>query len=164
MSFDIYVYTMLKHVSNVLRGGSTHQNKKKKSNKHGSGNAYFVRYVHLSIVADDVWLRVRLRDSQGKHRGNKYGMDTVIAEGQRDALLWTSVTLSTSYNKCHEWTLSLTSPMNKCRATGRRKYAIPDPCVIVFFFPLLCFVLTTLRILATFVFSHYEQVYETQKV
>ena len=24
------------------------------SNKHGSGNAYFLRYVHLSIVADDV--------------------------------------------------------------------------------------------------------------
>ena len=36
----------------------------KKSNKHGSGNAYFLRYVHLSIVADDVWLRVRLRDRQ----------------------------------------------------------------------------------------------------
>ena len=38
-------------------------------------------------------------------------------------------------DKCHEWTSGCTSPMNKCRAraTGRRKYAFPDPCVIVFF-------------------------------
>ena len=49
---------------------------------------------------------------------------------QKDALLWMDVTLNTSYNKCHE----CMSPMNKCRATGRRKYAFPDPCVIVFVF------------------------------
>ena len=29
--------------------------RKKKSNKYGSRNAYFLRSVHLSIVADDVW-------------------------------------------------------------------------------------------------------------
>ena len=61
-------------------------------------------------------------------------MVTVVAEGQRDALLWTDVTLSTSYNECHVWTSGWTSPMNKCRATGRRKYAFPDPSVIVFIF------------------------------
>ena len=90
--------------------------------------------MHLYIVADDVWLWVHLRDRQGKHRGNKYVIVTVVAQGQRDALLWADVTLSTSYNKCHEWTWGWTSPMNKCRATGRRKYAFPDPCAIVFFF------------------------------
>ena len=35
----------------TLRDGSTNQNKKKKSNKHGSGNARFLRSVHLFIVA-----------------------------------------------------------------------------------------------------------------
>ena len=49
------------------------------------------------------------------------------------------------------------------RATGRRKYACPDPCVIVFFF-MLWYVLPPLTILATHVFSHYDQVYRTQKV
>ena len=52
----IYIMSIqsVKKVSNILRNGSrpTHQNKKK-SNKHGSGNAYFLRNVHLSIVADD---------------------------------------------------------------------------------------------------------------
>ena len=132
----IYIYTYIQsvNVSNILRGGSIHQNKKKKkSNKHGSENAYFLRSVHLSIVADDVWLWVRLRDIQYKHRGNKYCMCTVVAEGQRDALPWTDVTLSNSYNKCHEWTSGWTSPMNKCTATGHREYVFPDPCVIVFF-------------------------------
>ena len=57
------------------------------------------------------------------------------AIGQRDALPWSDVTLSTSYNKCHEWTSRGTSPINKC--TGRRKYAFPDPCLLDFFFP--CF-------------------------
>ena len=89
----------------------------------------------LSIVADDVWLSVRLRDRQGKHRGNKYCTGTVIAEVQRDALPWTDVMLSTSYNKCHEWTSGWISPMTKC--TGRIKYAFPDPCVMVFFFLLV---------------------------
>ena len=36
---------------NILRGGSTHQNKKKRSNKHGSGNAYFPSFEHLFTVA-----------------------------------------------------------------------------------------------------------------
>ena len=36
----LYIQSV-KKVSNILRGGSTHQNKKKQSNKHGSGNAYF---------------------------------------------------------------------------------------------------------------------------
>ena len=38
----------------------------------------------------------------------------------------------TCYNKCHEWTPGWTPPMNKC--TGRRMYAFPDQCVMVFFF------------------------------
>ena len=45
------VYIQGANVSNILRGGSTHQNKKKKSNKHGSGNAHFLSSVHLFIVA-----------------------------------------------------------------------------------------------------------------
>ena len=111
----LYIYTECYEVSNILRGGSTHQNKKKKkSNKHGSEKAYFLSSVHLFIVADDVWLWVRLRDRQGKYRGNKYCIGTVVAEGKRDALPWTDVTLSTSYNKCHEWTSGWTSPMDKC--------------------------------------------------
>ena len=60
-------------------------------------------------------------------------MVTFIAERQRDALLWTDITLSTSYNKCHKWTSGWIS-MHKCRATGCRKYAFTDPRVIVFFF------------------------------
>ena len=84
--------------------------------------------THLSIVADDVRLWVRLRERQGKHRINKYCKCTVVAEGQRDALPWTDVTLSTSCNMCHEWTSGRTS-MNKF--TGRRKCAFPDPCVMV---------------------------------
>ena len=113
--------------------------RKKKSNKHGSGNAYFLGYVLLSIVADIwLWVRLRNRQGQGKHRGNKYCMVTVVAEGQRDALLWTDVTFSISYNKCHERMSSWTSPMNKSRATGSRKYAFPDPSVIVFFFFFSC--------------------------
>ena len=80
--------------------------------------------VHLFIVADDVWLWVHLRDRQGKHRGNKYCMVTVVAEGY-------ITTLSTSYNKCYEWKSGWTSPMNKC--TGCRMYAFPDPSVIFFF-------------------------------
>ena len=58
-----------------------------------------MRSVHLSIVADDVWLWVLLRDRQGKHRGNKYCVGTVVAEGQRNALPWVDVTLSTSYKQ-----------------------------------------------------------------
>ena len=58
-------------------------------------------------------------------------MGTVGAEGQRDALPWTDITLSTSYNKCQEWTSGWTSSMNKC--TGRRQYAFLDPCVMVSF-------------------------------
>ena len=58
-------------------------------------------------------------------------MGTVVAVGQRDALPWTDVTLRTSYNKCHIWTSDWMSPINKC--TGHRKYAFPDPCVMVFF-------------------------------
>ena len=104
----------------------------KKSNKHGSWNAYFLRYVHLFIAADYVWLWVRLRDRQGKHRGNKYCMVTVVAEGQKEVLLWTDVTLSTSYNKCHECTSGWTSPVNKC--TDRRKYEFPDPCVFLIYY------------------------------
>ena len=134
----------------------------KRSNKHDSGNAYILRYVHLSIVADDVWLWVRLRDRQGKHRGNKYCMGTVVAEGQRDALPWTDVMLSTSYNKYHEWTSCWTSPMNKCEATSWWKYAFPDPCVVVFFF-MLWYVLPPITILGTFAFSLYEQVCRSQK-
>ena len=38
----VCLYRVLKKVSYILRDGSTNQNKKKKkSNKHGSGNAYF---------------------------------------------------------------------------------------------------------------------------
>ena len=88
-------------------------------------------------------------------------MVTVAAEMQRDALLWTDVTFSTSYNKCHELTSGWTCPMNKC--TGRRKYAFPDPSVIVFSF-MQWYVLPPLTIFGTFVFSHYEQDYGTQKV
>ena len=113
--------------------------KRKKSNKYGSGNAYFLSSVHLFRVADDVWLLVYLRDRQGKHQGNKYCMGTVVAEGQRDPLPWTNVTLSSSYNKSNEWTSGWTSPVNKC--TGHRKYAFPDPSVIVFFPPILWYVL-----------------------
>ena len=40
--------------------------------------------------------------------------------------------------------------MNKC--TSRRKYAFPDPSVIVFFF-MLRYVLSPLTILDTYVFS-----------
>ena len=101
----------------ILRGGSKQE--KKKSSKHGSRNAYFPSSVHLSIVADDILLWVRLHDKQGKHRGNKYCMGTVIAKGQRDALLWTGIMLSTSYNKCHEWTSGWTSPMNKVAESMR---------------------------------------------
>ena len=119
--------------------------RKIKSNKHGSGNAYFLNSVYLFIVADDVWLWLLLHDRQGKQRGNKYCMGTVVAEGQRVALPWMDITLSTSYNKCHEWTSCWTSHMNKCRATGHRKYEFPDPCVIVSFFHVVIF---------TFVFSH----------
>ena len=39
-------------------------------------------------------------------------------------------------NKCHEWMSGRTSPINKCRATGRRKYAFPDPGV--FFYVSIC--------------------------
>ena len=123
-----FIYSVLKSVK-FLRGGNTQQNKKKKSNKHGSRNAYFLWYVHLSLVVDVVWLWVHLHDRQGKRWGNKFCMVTVVAEGQTDALLWTDVTLSTSYNKCHECTSGWTFPMNKCRTTGHRKYAFPDPCV-----------------------------------
>ena len=45
--------------------------RKKKYNKHGSGNAYFLSSVHLSIVADGVWWWIRLPDRRDKHRGNK---------------------------------------------------------------------------------------------
>ncbi|PSN55277.1 hypothetical protein C0J52_05827, partial [Blattella germanica] len=34
-------------VSNILRGGSTHRNNKKKSHKPWSRNTYFLSYVHL---------------------------------------------------------------------------------------------------------------------
>ena len=150
-------------MSNILRGGSTHQNKKKKkSNKHASRKVNFLRSVHLYIVADDVWLWVPLRDRQGKHRGNKHCMGRVVAKVQRDALLWTIVMLSTSYNKCHEWTSDWTSPMKKCRATGRRKHAFPDPCAILF--SVLWYVLLRLTIFVTLVFSHYGQMYISQKV
>ena len=109
---------------------------RKKSNRHGSGNSYFLRYLHLSTVARDVWLRVRLRGRQGKHRENKYCMGTVVAEGQRDAFAMDGLHIEhLLYNKYHEWT---PSPMNKCRATGRRKYAFPDQCVIVFFHVVIC--------------------------
>ena len=78
---------------------------------------------------------------------------------------WTDVTLSTSYNECHEWTSGWTSPMYKCSVTGRRKYAFSDPCVFVFFFFfMLWYVLPPLTILVTLVFSPYEQVHRTQKV
>ena len=123
-----------------------------------SGNSYFVRSVHLSIVADDVWLRVRLRDIQDKHRGNKYCMGPVISEGQRDALPWMDITFSTSYNMWHEWTSGWSSPMNKC--TDRRKYAFPDPCVMVFFF----FFHVVMEVDSQpNVISHYGQVYISQK-
>ena len=151
-----FIQSVKKKVSTILRGGSTHQNK-----KHVSGNAFFLRYVHLSIVADDVWLWVYLRGRQG--REYKYCKVTIVADGQRDALLWTDVTLNTSYNKCHEWTSGWTSPMNKCRATGHRKYEFPDLCIIVFFF-MLWYVLPPLTMLVTLVFNRYEQVYKTQKV
>ena len=136
------------------------------SNKHGSGNVYSLKYVNLSIVADDVWLWVRLNDRQGKHRGKKYCIGTVIAEGQRDALPWTDVTFSTYYYKRLEWTSGWTSPMNKCRATDRRKLRFRShvgPITVIIFF-ILWYVLPPLRILGTSVFSHYQQVYWTQKV
>ena len=136
---------------------------RKKSNKHGSGNAYFLRSVHLSIMADDVWLWVRLRDRQGKHPGNKYCMGTVIAEGQRDALRRADVTLSTCYNTCHEWTTGWRSPMEKFRATGRIKYVFPDPYAIVFF--ILWYVLPPLIILGQILFfSHHEQVQNSESM
>ena len=139
---------------------------RKNSNKHGSGNAYFLRSVHLSIVADDATFGCE----------STFMIDKVIIEetntvwaqscprdpsGQRDAFRWTDVTLSTSYNKFHEWTSGWTSTMNKY--TGRRKYAFPDPWVMVFSF-MLWYILLPLTILDTFVFIHYEQVYRTQKV
>ncbi|PSN43973.1 hypothetical protein C0J52_12380 [Blattella germanica] len=43
----ILIQSVRKNVSNILRGGSTHRNKKKKSHKPWSGNAYFLSYVHL---------------------------------------------------------------------------------------------------------------------
>ena len=56
--------------------------------------------------------------------------------------------------------------MNKCRATGHRKYAFPDPCVIVYFSCCdtvgLC--TTTSHNIEDFCFSHHEQVYRTQRV
>ena len=59
-------------------------------------------------------------------------MVTVVAEGQRDAFAMDGLHIEhLLYNKYHEWT---PSPMNKCRATGRRKYAFPDPRVMVLFF------------------------------
>ena len=50
--------------------------------------------------------------------------------------------------------------MNKC--AGHRKYAFPDPCVMVFFQVVIC--TTNLSQYWTLVFSHYEEVYRTQKV
>ena len=81
-----------------------------------------------------------------------------------DAVPWADVILSNSYNKCYEWMLVWISTTNKCRATGHRKYAFPDPRVIVCVFLMLCYVLPPLTELYTFVFSQYEQVYRTRKV
>ena len=64
------------------------------------------------------------------------------------------------YNLSQYWALSFLANTNKC--TEFRKYAFPDPCVIVFF--MLWYILPPLTILVTLVFSHYEQVYRTQKV
>ena len=87
-------------------------------------------------------------------------MVTVVAEGQRDALLWTDVTLNNSYYKCHECTSGWTSPMNKCRATKSQKVCVSGPkCNGLFF--MLWYVLPPLIILGTLAFSHYEQVYGT---
>ena len=147
-----------------MRDGSTHQNKKK-SIIHGSGNAYFLRSVHLSIVADDVWLWVRLRDRQGKHRGNKYCMGRVVASEIRQGK-WVHCRGRTS-----RWAPPQTSVMN-----GRQverllwtsvqvtdsTYAFPDPGVMVFFY--IVIYTTTSHNIGHFVFSHYEQVYRTQKV
>ena len=120
--------------------------------------------VHLFIMSDDVWLWLRFRDRQGKHRAKKYCMSPVVAKGQRDALPWTDVTLSTSYNKCHKWMSSWTSPMNKCRPTGHRKHAFPDPSVIIF--SMLWYVPRYYHLsrYCTLFFRRYEQVYRTQKV
>ena len=43
-------------VTNIVRGGRTYHNMRKKTITHGSGNAYFLKSVHLSIVSEDVWL------------------------------------------------------------------------------------------------------------
>ncbi|PSN43985.1 hypothetical protein C0J52_17101 [Blattella germanica] len=43
-----------KKVSNILRGGSTHRNKKKKSHIPWSRNAYFLSYVLLFRATKDV--------------------------------------------------------------------------------------------------------------
>ena len=137
----------------------TTKTRKKKSNKYESGNAYFLSSVHLFIVTDEVWLSVRLRDRQGEHRKNRYFMGRVVAEGQRDALPWTNVTLSTSYKKCHGWTSGWTSPMNKYLEL--RKHTFPDPCLLDFFF-LFWWVLQRLKIFDNFltpIYGFWEKVH-----
>ena len=99
------------------------------SSKNGFGNTYFLRSVHLSIVADDVWLWVRLHDRQGKHQRNKYCKGKVVAEGQRNALPWTNVKFL--------WQVSwmdvrLNIPYEQMYRS--LKVSFPDPSVIVFFF------------------------------
>ncbi|PSN45869.1 hypothetical protein C0J52_19678, partial [Blattella germanica] len=46
-SHKAFIQGVRKKVSNILRGGSTLRNKKKKSHKPWSRNAYFLSYVHL---------------------------------------------------------------------------------------------------------------------
>ena len=86
-----------------------------------------------------------------------YCKGTVVAGGQRDALSWTDVTFSTSYNKCHEWTSGWTN------VQGAEILRFQTLNVIVFFY-ILWYVLPPVTILDTFVFSHFDQVYSTQKV
>ena len=86
-------------------------------------------------------------------------MDTVVAEGQRDALPLKDVTFSTSYNNCHEWTSDWVSYEQVNRS---QKVCVCVPTCNCLF--MLWYVLPLFTILGTFVFSHYEQVYRTRKV
>ena len=83
-------------------------------------------------------------------------MGTVVAEGQRDAFLRTDI----SYNKCHEWTSSWTSMESVGLQIAESMRFRTHICLSF----MLWYILSSLTIFGTFVFSHYEQVYGTQKV
>ena len=96
-----FIQGIKKEVSNILRDGSTHQNKKKKSYKNGSINAHFQSSVHLSMMADDATFGCESGSATDKVNIDETNTAMAqsyrtTAEGQRDALPWTDVTLSIS--------------------------------------------------------------------